>query len=196
MKNMLLQKVKSMQVKPYKKYWRWFENAVFIYAFFRFSWDSIYGPFMYYIINPLFGKGVDEKGNVVNDIVIDVKDQFNKHTYYDTFITIILVFVSIITIWEISRLVYEGIKSANQVSFGFKKVKGIFNCIAKTFKATFLATLVGFYLQLLIKLDVFNLVKPFFNSLSLFKINYEWYSWIYAYLVWELSTWVWHEFFP
>jgi sterol desaturase/sphingolipid hydroxylase (fatty acid hydroxylase superfamily) len=181
--------------KSVNKYWRYFENAAFIYAFFLYSWDTIYGFFRYYLIDPFFGKTVDAKGDQVHNIVVDVKEQFQKHTYYDTFITILLLFVSIITIWEISRLVYEGIKKERGLSVGVKKIKGIFNYVAKTFKATFLASLAGFYIGMLIKFDVFELVKPFWHKLSLFSINYQWYSWIYAYLVWELTTWVWHYAF-
>ena len=177
------------------KYWRYLENAAFIYAFFLYSWDTIYGFFKYYLIDPFSGIKVDTKGEPIHNIISDVKEQFQQQTFYDTFITIILLLVSIITIWEISRLVYESIKKDRDLPFGLKKIKGIFNYIAKTFKATFLASLAGFYIGMLIKFDVFQLVRPVWHSLSLFTINHAWYSWIYAYLVWELTTWVWHYSF-
>ncbi len=125
----------------------------------------------------------------------DIKGQVKNHAFNDTFMTIVWEVVFIITLWEIGLLVYEGIKNAKGVNGLGKKIAASFNYIAKTFKPTFLATFVGLYIPLLIKLDVFQRVTPFFNQFSLFIINREWYSWIYAYLAWELSTWVWHYIF-
>jgi sterol desaturase/sphingolipid hydroxylase (fatty acid hydroxylase superfamily) len=166
------------------KYWRYFENAVFIYAFFYISWDWVSGFFIY-IYNSILGKGM----------VTDVKDQLKTHAYNDTFMTIVWQVIFIVTLWEISRVVYEGFAKEKNNQWNAGKVKNIFLYIVQKFKATFLASFVGIFIPMLIKLDVFALVKPFFNQFSLFVINFEWYSWIYAYLVWELSTWVWHYCF-
>ncbi|MBL0356430.1 MAG: hypothetical protein IPP72_05840 [Chitinophagaceae bacterium] len=143
----------------------------------------------------MFGKTVDAKGETIHTIVTDVKDQVHNHTYHDTFMSIVWMAIYIITLWEIGRLIYEGFKKEKNNLLFFPKAKGIFQYVAQTLKPTFLASFVGIYIPLLIKLDVFEMVKPFFNKLSIFSINYEWYSWIYAYLVWELSTWVWHYAF-
>jgi sterol desaturase/sphingolipid hydroxylase (fatty acid hydroxylase superfamily) len=171
-------------LKLVNKYWRYIENAVFIFAFFYISWDWV-SNFFIYIYNTILGKG----------IITDVKEQVAKNAFNDTFMTIVWEVVFIITLWEIGLLVYEGIKNAKDVNGLSKKFAASFKYIAKTFKPTFLATFVGLYIPLLIKLDVFQRVTPFFNQFSLFIINREWYSWIYAYLVWELSTWVWHYTF-
>jgi sterol desaturase/sphingolipid hydroxylase (fatty acid hydroxylase superfamily) len=173
-----------MQLKLVNKYWRYIENAVFIFAFFYISWDWV-SNFFIYIYQSILGKG----------IVSDIKGQVKNHAFNDTFMTIVWEVVFIITLWEIGLLVYEGIKNAKDVNGLSKKFVTSFKYIAKTFKPTFLATFVGLYIPLLIKLDVFQRVTPFFNKFSLFIINKEWYSWIYAYLVWELSTWVWHYTF-
>jgi sterol desaturase/sphingolipid hydroxylase (fatty acid hydroxylase superfamily) len=166
------------------KYWRYIENAVFVFAFFYISWDYVSGFFIY-LYNTLLGKG----------IIADVKTQVKNHAFNDTFMTIVWEIIFVITLWEIGMLIYEGIKSSKGIKWGVEKLTVIYKHIAQTFKPTYLANFLSFYIPLLIKIDVFTMVTPFFNKFSLFIINKEWYSWIYAYLAWELSTWVWHFIF-
>lgn len=166
------------------KYWRWFENAVFIVAFFYISWDWV-SNFFIYLYNTILGKGM----------IADINQQVKTHSYNDTFMTIVWEIIFIITLWEIGLLLYEAVQKEKENKWGLAKGKAVFHYVARTFKPTFLASFVGLYIPLLIKLDVFQLVTPFFNKFSLFIINNKWYSWIYAYLVWELSTWVWHYTF-
>ena len=160
------------------------EDGVFIVAFFYISWDWV-SNFFIYLYNSILGKG----------LVSDVTTQFKNRAFNETFMTIVWEIIFIITLWEISLLVYEGIKYSKGIKGFFEKTKATFHYVAKTFKPTFMASFVGIFIPLLIKLDVFARVTPFFNKFSLFIINKEWYSWIYAYLVWELSTWVWHYSF-
>ena len=90
------------------KYWRYFENAIFIFAFFYISWDWV-SNFFIYIYQSILGKG----------IVSDIKGQVKNHAFNDTFMTIVWEVVFIITLWEIGLLVYEGIKSEKPlVKFG------------------------------------------------------------------------------
>jgi sterol desaturase/sphingolipid hydroxylase (fatty acid hydroxylase superfamily) len=166
------------------KYWRYIENAVFVFAFFYISWDYVSGFFIY-LYNTLLGKG----------IITDVKTQVKNHAFNETFMTIIWEIIFVITLWEIGVLIFEGVKSSKGIKWGVEKIKVIYKHIAQTFKPTYLANFLSFYIPLLIKIDVFTMVTPFFNKFSLFIINKEWYSWIYAYLIWELSTWVWHFVF-
>lgn len=171
-------------MKKATKYWRYIENAAFVVAFFYISWDWV-SNFCIYLYNTVLGKGM----------VADIKTQLKSHSYNDTFMTIVWEVVFIITLWEISLLVYEGIKNAKEKKGVFTKIKAVYQYVAKTFKPTFLSSFIGLFIPVLIKLDVFQIVTPFFNKFSLFVINREWYSWVYAYLVWELSTWVWHYAF-
>jgi sterol desaturase/sphingolipid hydroxylase (fatty acid hydroxylase superfamily) len=166
------------------KYWQWIQNIAFTIAFFYISWDWI-SNFFIYLYHTILGKG----------IITDILGQLKKNAYNETFMTIIWEIIFIITLWEIGLLVYEGIKKSEGIKWGTEKIKVIYNSIARTFKPTYLASFFGIFIPLLIKLDVFEKVTPFFNKLSLFVINHQWYSWIYAYLVWELSTWVWHYSF-
>jgi sterol desaturase/sphingolipid hydroxylase (fatty acid hydroxylase superfamily) len=166
------------------KYWRYIENAVFVFAFFYISWDYVSGFFIY-LYNTVLGKG----------IITDVKTQVKNHAFNDTFMTIVWEIIFVITLWEIGMLIYEGIKSSKGIKWGVEKLTVIYKHIAQTFKPTYLANFLSFYIPLLIKIDVFTMVTPFFNKFSVFIINKEWYSWIYAYLIWELSTWVWHYVF-
>jgi sterol desaturase/sphingolipid hydroxylase (fatty acid hydroxylase superfamily) len=44
----------------------------------------------------------------------------------------------------------------------------------------------------LIVIDVFWLLLPWFQPFALFHISDHWYGWLYALLLWDLSTWIWH----
>jgi len=128
-------------------------------------------------------------------MIADIGGQIKNHAFNETFMTLVWELIFIITLWEIGLLLYEGIQASKSAD-GFKnKVTQTFGYVSKTFKPTFMASFAGIFIPMLIKLDVFAMVTPFFNRFSLFVINTKWYSWIYAYLVWELSTWVWHYTF-
>ncbi len=168
-----------------KKYWRYLENVVFIYAFFSIIFSGWVIPFFKDLYQIILGEGS------VAEFLTNIK----KHIFQDAFTSIIWEIIFLITFWEVGVLLYEGIKQAKKSSNLWAKLSAGFNYVAKTFKPTFLATFVGGFIPLLIKLDVFEIVKPFFNKFSFFIIDNKWYSWVYAYFIWELSTWVWHYSF-
>lgn len=167
------------------KYWRWFENAVFIVAFFYLLFGSWIIPFFQDLSAIIIGKGS------LAQFITDIK----QHIFHDAFTTFVWELIFLITFWEVGLLIYEGFKEAKTANSIWGKLTAGFNHVAKTFKPTFMAAFFGIFVPMLIKLDVFELVRPFFNYFSLFIINFQWYSWIYAYLIWELSTWVWHYAF-
>ncbi|MFZ1527823.1 MAG: sterol desaturase family protein [Ferruginibacter sp.] len=167
------------------KYWRYLENVVFIYAFYLILTRDWIKPFINSLWETIQGKG----------LITGFQDQFKKGLYTESFLIILWEIIIVFTLWEIGRVVYEAIVSQKGKAWSFGKWSDIFKYIAKTLKPTFLATFFPVFIPKIIQLDVFEYVKPFFNKFSFHVIQPHWYTWIYAYLVWELSTWVWHYCF-
>jgi sterol desaturase/sphingolipid hydroxylase (fatty acid hydroxylase superfamily) len=161
--------------------WKYLENAIFIFVFFYTSYYLVTG-FGEYVWKTIQGKGFIET--------------FSKHLsdkeYYNCVLAVVLSFVSFFYLSEIVLLFIEVIKREKNTQWNYGKWKIIFNEVVKRYKLTFLANYFGEVLGKIILLDIFWRVQPFFQPLSLFTTNFAWYSWIYAYFVWELSTWVWH----
>jgi sterol desaturase/sphingolipid hydroxylase (fatty acid hydroxylase superfamily) len=169
-----------MQLKAGKKIWKYFENIIFIgsFGYIVYAW---YNGLFQYVLQTFQGKGFIE----------DFTKPMKTKEYYITFLSVVALFISVFTVWEIFLLVLEGFRKY-KADKGFAKAVSIFKYVARCFKSIFLAAMISEFLPKLIMIDIFWKIQPLFNNLSLFKINFAWYSWIYAYLVWELSTWVWH----
>jgi len=163
-----------------KKYWRYIENLIFIgsFGYIAYAW---YNGLFQYILLTCKGKGFIE----------DFSKPMKTKEYYISLLSIVALFISVFTVWEIFLLVLEAFKKEKEKK-GIKKAISIFKYVAHCFKPTFLAAMVSEFLPKLIMIDIFWRIQPLFQHLSFFKINFAWYSWLYAYLVWELSTWVWH----
>jgi sterol desaturase/sphingolipid hydroxylase (fatty acid hydroxylase superfamily) len=75
---------------------------------------------------------------------------------------------------------------------GYHKYKLIFKKVSVHYKSSFLAMLIHELLPKLILFHMFWIWLPHFQKLQLFTVNLQWYSWIYGYLCWEFSTWLFH----
>ena len=60
------------------------------------------------------------------------------------------------------------------------------------YKSNFLARAFNEYLSKAIVIFVYLLWMPWFSRFALFTAGNEWYWWLYAYLMWELTYWIWH----
>ncbi len=169
-----------MQGQLVRKYWKYFENIVFIGAFVYLAYAWFSGLIQYAWLT-ITGKG----------FITDFTKPLNSKEYYLCILTIVALFISLFTVWEICLLLYEGYYAEKEKK-GMGRIASGFKYVARCFKPTFLAAIISEFLPKLIMIDIFWRVQPLFNNLSLFKINFAWYSWVYAYLIWELSTWVWH----
>jgi sterol desaturase/sphingolipid hydroxylase (fatty acid hydroxylase superfamily) len=169
-----------MRLKKSSQYRKYFEILMFIGAFGYIAYAWISGLIIY-SWPTITGKGFFD----------DFTNPLKTKEYYITFLSVVAFLISIFTVWEICLLVVEGFKK-EKVKKGISKATSIFKYAARCFKATFLAALISEFLPELIMIDIFRKIQPLFQHLSFFKINFAWYSWVYVYLIWELSTWVRH----
>lgn len=167
--------------KPLLKIWKYLENAIFIFVFFYTMYYLVSG-FSTYFWDTLHGKGL---------ITVFSKHLSDKE-YYNCVLAVVLAIVSFLYLSEIILLFITVIKKEKNTPWNIAKCALIFKEVVRGYKLTFLANYLGELLGKIILLDIFWRIQPYFHHLSLFNTNFAWYSWIYAYLVWELSTWVWH----
>jgi sterol desaturase/sphingolipid hydroxylase (fatty acid hydroxylase superfamily) len=95
-------------------------------------------------------------------------------------------------LWEILSLIMLLLKQERSNTHGYAKYKRIFNTVLVNYKPSFLALLILELLPKLILVHMFWIWLPHLQRIGLFTINLKWYSWIYAYVCWEFSTWIFH----
>jgi sterol desaturase/sphingolipid hydroxylase (fatty acid hydroxylase superfamily) len=167
--------------KSLLRVWKYTENALFIFVFFYTLYYLVTG-FSSYAWDTIQGRG----------FITTFSKHLSDKEYYNCVLAVVLSLVSFFYLSEIIMLFTQVIKREKETPWNYAKCTLLFKEVVKRYKLTFLANYFGELLGKIILLDVFWRIQPYLHKLSLFTTNFEWYSWIYAYLVWELSTWVWH----
>jgi sterol desaturase/sphingolipid hydroxylase (fatty acid hydroxylase superfamily) len=160
---------------------KYLENLIFLYVFCYILYYLVSG-FSQYSWATITGNG----------FIDDFTNPIRTKEYYKCFLSIIGLLTSFYYLWEIGRLFMEVLKKERNNKWVGAKFIRIFKQVRQRYQPTFLSNYFGELLAKLIMLDVFWKLLPYFQKISLFTINFEWYSWVYAYLVWELSMWTWH----
>ncbi len=162
-------------------YWRTINQLVFIavfgYLFYGLAWG-----FIQYLWDTLRGHGV----------ITDIVNPISEKEYYKIILTIVGVLIPVLTLWEIFWLFGNTLNNERSGAWTGAKFMRILRRVSVEYRPTFFAAMFGDLLTRFIVIDVFWHWLPAFKKLSFFTIGNQWYAWIYAWLAWELSTWVWH----
>lgn len=169
--------VKSLAIKA----WKITENILFVGIFLYILYYLVTG-FGIYMWNTFQGKGLIET----------FSQHLSDKEYYNCVLAVVLTFVSFFYLLELTRLVLEILQKEKERKWNYEKCSILFHELVRNYKLTFMASFFGEQIAKIMVIDIFWRIIPSFQPLSLFSINFEWYSWIYAYLVWELTTWIWH----
>ncbi|MDB5200120.1 MAG: sterol desaturase family protein [Chitinophagaceae bacterium] len=161
--------------------WKYLETLVFIFVFGYIFYYLITG-FSQYSWATFSGKG----------FIYDFTNPIHTKEFYKCFLSVIGLLTSFYYLWEIGKLFIEVLKKEKNIKWSRTRLFNVFKEVRHRYQPTFLSSYFGELLTKLIVLDVFWILLPYFQKISLFTINFEWYSWIYAYLIWELSMWTWH----
>ncbi|MDB5089799.1 MAG: sterol desaturase family protein [Mucilaginibacter sp.] len=158
------------------------ENVIFVavFAFTIYKLLSTYGLYTYQSI-----KGKGYLGAIV--------DPLYTHQYYVSAVSVIIILNATFLLWEILSFIVKLLKEEKAISSrGYLKFKSIFKQVAVHYKSSFLALLIHELLPKLIIIQLLWILLPHFQKLQLFTVDLSWYSWIYGYLLWELSSWLFH----
>ena len=157
------------------------ENVIFICAF-GFIMYKLLAEYGLYIYDSIKGKGY------VGAII----DPFIRRQYYMSAVSVIIILNATLVLWEILSFIIQVSKQERNSAPGYNKYKVIFKKVSENYKSSFLALLVIEVLPKLILFHTFWIWLPHFQKYQLFTINLTWYSWIYGYLCWEFSSWLFH----
>jgi sterol desaturase/sphingolipid hydroxylase (fatty acid hydroxylase superfamily) len=161
--------------------WRHIENALFLAAFAYLLYGAV-SELAHYSWATLGGAGFIE----------DVRKPLQAREYYKSVLAVIWLLISVLTLWEIGRISFQLARSPAYPGWSRAKFGHLYGEIAYRYKATFMSALLSQLLPRIIVIDVFWRLLPHFQHLALVHTNFKWYSWVYAILLWDLSTWVWH----
>ncbi len=162
-------------------HWRLIENAIFVAAF-AYLFYGLAAQFARYCWATLSGNGFIE----------DFSQPLQAREYYKSVLAVIWLLIPVLTLWEILRIVLLLSRSPEGRASAQHKLRYLYGEMARRYKATFLSALLSALLPRIIVLDIFWHLQPYFRAIAPFATDFKWYSWIYALLAWELSTWVWH----
>lgn len=161
--------------------WKITENILFVGIFFYILWYLVTG-FGIYVWDTFHGGG----------FIKTFSTHLSDKEYYNCVLAVVMTFVSFFYLLEMGRLFAEVIRKEKERKWDYEKAKIIFHEVVRNYKLTFMASFFGEQLSKIMVIDIFWRILPYFQKLSFFTIGFEWYYWVYAYLVWELTTWLWH----
>jgi sterol desaturase/sphingolipid hydroxylase (fatty acid hydroxylase superfamily) len=167
--------------KKLNKNLRIIENVIFVLAF-GFIMYHLITSYGLYIYDSIKGKGYI--GAIIDPIF--------THEYYISVVSILIILSATCVLWEILSFIVQLLKQERGSAQSYDKYKVIFKKVSVNYKPSFLALLIHQLLPKLILINMFWIWLPHIQKFALFTVNLKWYSWIYAYLIWEFSTWVFH----
>lgn len=143
----------------------------------------------------------------------DITDPINKKVYYQSILAILSILTTFFLLVEIIRLFIQynpfrnfatklnliktETKSYNfigKMRYYWDKINQIafIKEFFRRYKTNFLAKVFNEYISKLFIIFVYMEMMPFFKPYALFSVPNTWYGWLYAYLMWELTYWIWH----
>lgn len=174
---------------PIGKYWRYLENVIFVIVAATILFGLVEG-FSTSTWTSLMGKGY------VGELISPIQSK----EYYKSVLALLSMATTFFILVELIRLIIDEWRKTSIESTAIQtaptsfvtKMTMLGNQILTRYKSTFLAKVFNEYLSKAIVIFVYALWMPYFEKYALFTIGNQWYWWIYAYLIWELSYWVWH----
>lgn len=143
----------------------------------------------------------------------DLTDPIQKKNYYQSVMALLSILTTFFLLVEMIRLFtqlnpfknftakLQALKSLLKEENSKNKIMILYRKFSESlfikeffrrYKSNFLAKVFNEYLSKLIIIFVYIEMMQYFKKFALFTIERNWLGWIYAYLIWELSYWIWH----
>lgn len=143
----------------------------------------------------------------------DLTDPIQKKNYYQSVMALLSILTTFFLLVEMIRLFVklnpfkglgtklQNLKPVIQQATFKNKINIVFNKLSSSafikeffrrYKSNFLAKIFNEYISKLIIIFVYIEMMQYFTKFALFTIERNWIGWLYAYLMWELSYWIWH----
>ena len=197
-----MNKLIKSNLHPLKAVWRIIENVLFI----------VFAVSILYVTISSFIEG-SWKSFLGMGYINDLADPIQKKIYYQSVMSLLSILTTFFLLVEMIRLfittnpfknwnqkisnVRTGMKGktiGNKFSTILKSVQSVtfIKEFFRRYKSNFLARVFNEYVSKLIIIFVYIEMMPYFQKFALFTVEKNWYGWLYAYLMWELSYWIWH----
>ena len=143
----------------------------------------------------------------------DISDPIRKKIYYQSILALLSVLTTFFMLLEMFRLFIQlnpfnnftsklpilrqelnGLSFVRKVQHILHRISHLrfFSTFLRNYKTNFLAKVFNEYISRLFIIFVYIEMMPFFHNYALFTVSNTWYGWLYAYLMWELTYWIWH----
>lgn len=191
-----------MNKQQLKQTWYIVENLFFAFFFFSIVYVSI-ESFFNGTWSSLKGMG----------FLQDISDPINKKIYYKAVLAILSILTTFFLLVEMIRMFVrynpfdqfssklsvlkkdtQGKNTGAKALIVFKRVINarFITMFLKYYKTNFLARVFNEYISKLFIIFVYIEMMPVFHQYAFFSVPETWWGWLYAYLMWELSYWIWH----
>ncbi|MFB9844274.1 sterol desaturase family protein [Mucilaginibacter ginsenosidivorans] len=167
--------------KKLSKNWRIAENAFFVFAF-GFVMYNLATTYWHYI------HGSEKSKGFISAVTMSMAN----HEYYVSVVFVMVIINTTLVSGEILWFITRLLKQEKGKTKGWDRYKQAFNEMSVSYKSSFLAMLIHQLLPKLVLINMFWIWAPYFQKFALFTISLTWYNWIYAYICWELSSWIFH----
>lgn len=164
---------------PLRKSWKILENLVFLFVFCSLMY-GIVTAFSESTWTSLMGAGFAK----------DLSDPVQTGEYYKSILAVLSIMTTFFVLVELIRLFVQVWRSDESPIR--EKFSRVVQEVLIRYKSNFLARAFNEYLSKAVVIFVYLLWMPYFERFALFQIGNSWYSWLYAYLMWELTYWLWH----
>ena len=185
-----------------KNIWRSVENSLFL---------GFAASILYFTVNSFLDGTI--KSFMGMGYLNDMADPIQKKIYYQSVMVLLSTLTTFFLLVEMIRLfitmnpfrnfqnkvskIATSIKGKtlyNQLTLVFSQLRqtSFITEFFRRYKSNFLAKVFNEYVSKLIIIFVYIEMMPFFEKFALFTVEKNWYGWLYAYLMWELSYWIWH----
>lgn len=170
-----------MSFKKPGKNWKGAENVIFAFAI-GFVMYKLLSSYWLYMRASVHGQGY------IGAIIAP----FIAHDYHMSAIAVMAILNATLVLGEIIFFVIHLFRREGNALKGRSRLKAIFNKLSVNYKPSFMAMLIHQLLPKLILINMFWIWAPHFQKFALFTVSLTWYNWIYGYICWELSSWIFH----
>lgn len=143
----------------------------------------------------------------------DITDPLSKRIYYKAVLAILSMLTTFFLLVEIIRLFVQfnpfknftvkrrmlkqemnGMPFFSKTGYLLQRILNakFLVIFLRNYKTNFLARVFNEYISKLFIIFVYIEMMPFFHKYALFAVGNTWWGWLYAYLMWELTYWIWH----
>ncbi|MBM3178199.1 MAG: sterol desaturase family protein [Bacteroidetes bacterium] len=165
---------------PAYRLWKFLENAVFVLVFVTVLYGLI-SAFSQSTWTSLMGMGFAQ----------DISEPIENKEFYKSILAVLSILTTFFILVELIVLTYSIWRESPEKSFS-EKWSQLVTDVKFKYKSNFLSRAFNEYLSKAVVIFVYLLWMPYFEKFALFKAGNTWYWWLYAYLMWELTYWIWH----